>query len=82
MHEGRGLLKRLTVFENIVVGLPHAAHNRLDEALDLFPALRDRMKEPVSLLSGGQQQMVSLGVSFQEVVHSVWTVDADVAEPQ
>ena len=60
VHEGRGLLKRLTVFENIVVGLPRAAHSRLDEALDLFPALRDRMKEPVSLLSGGQQQMVSL----------------------
>ena len=81
-HEGRGLLKHLTVFENIVVGLPRAAHSRLDEALDLFPALRDRMKEPVSLLSGGQQQMVSLGVNFQEVVHSVWTVDADVAKPQ
>jgi branched-chain amino acid transport system ATP-binding protein len=66
VHEGRGLLKRLTVFENIVVGLPHAAYSRLDEALDLFPALRDRLKEPVSLLSGGQQQMVSLARAVVE----------------
>jgi len=60
VHEGRGLFKRLSVFENIVVGLPRAAHGRLDEALDLFPALRNRLREPVSLLSGGQQQMVAL----------------------
>ena len=60
VHEGRGLFKRLSVFENIVVGLPRAAHGRLDEALDLFPALRSRLREPVSLLSGGQQQMVAL----------------------
>jgi len=60
VHEGRGLLKRLSVFENIVVGLPRAAHGRLDDALDLFPALRSRLREPVSLLSGGQQQMVAL----------------------
>jgi branched-chain amino acid transport system ATP-binding protein len=66
VHEGRGLLKRLTVFENIVVGLPRAAYSRLDEALGLFPALRDRLKEPVSLLSGGQQQMVSLARAVVE----------------
>jgi branched-chain amino acid transport system ATP-binding protein len=62
VHEGRGLFKRLTVFENIVVGLPRAAHGRLDDALDLFPALRSRLREPVSLLSGGQQQMVALAL--------------------
>jgi ABC-type branched-subunit amino acid transport system ATPase component len=52
VRECRGLLKRLTVLENIVLGLRRAAHSRLDEALDLFPALRNRLKEPVSLLSG------------------------------
>jgi ABC-type branched-subunit amino acid transport system ATPase component len=31
------------------------------DVLDLFPALRDRLEEKVSLLSGGQQQMVALG---------------------
>ena len=60
VHEGRGLLKRLSVFENIVVGLPKAAYGRLDDALDLFPALKSRLAEPVTLLSGGQQQMVAL----------------------
>ncbi len=66
VHEGRGLFKRLTVFENIVVGLPRASHARLDDALDLFPALRNRLAEPVSLLSGGQQQMVALARAVAE----------------
>jgi branched-chain amino acid transport system ATP-binding protein len=66
VHEGRGLLKRLSVFENIVVGLSRAEHGRLEEALDLFPALRGRLKEPVTLLSGGQQQMVALARAVVE----------------
>ncbi len=66
VHEGRGLLKRLTVFENIVVGLPRRSYGRVDDALDLFPALRTRLKEPVSLLSGGQQQMVALARAVVE----------------
>jgi branched-chain amino acid transport system ATP-binding protein len=66
VHEGRGLFKRMTVFENIVVGLPRAAHGRLAEALDLFPQLRNRLQEPVSLLSGGQQQMVALARAVAE----------------
>jgi len=60
VHEGRGMFQRMSVRENILVGLPHAGHRRLDEALDLFPALRNRLAEPVSQLSGGQQQMVAL----------------------
>jgi branched-chain amino acid transport system ATP-binding protein len=60
VHEGRGLLPRMTVTENILVGQGAAGRRRLDKALDLFPMLRARLQEPVSLLSGGQQQMVSL----------------------
>ncbi|TCR75590.1 ABC transporter ATP-binding protein [Rhizobium sp. BK376] len=66
VHEGRGLLKQLSVFENIVVGLPKSAYGRLDEALDLFPALKSRLSEPVTLLSGGQQQMVALARAVAE----------------
>jgi len=66
VHEGRGLLKRLTVFEDIVVGLPNKHHGRIADALDLFPALRSRLAEPVSLLSGGQQQMVALARAVVE----------------
>jgi branched-chain amino acid transport system ATP-binding protein len=60
VHEGRGLLKRLSVRENIVVGLPRSHDDRLEEALALFPALKGRLAEPVTLLSGGQQQMVAI----------------------
>lgn len=61
VHEGRGLLKDLTVRENLVVGNKDAAKRGVDDALDLFPALKDRLSERVSNLSGGQQQMVALG---------------------
>ena len=60
VHEGRGLFARMSVRENILVGQPAAHRRRLDAALDLFPALRGRLDEPVALLSGGQQQMVAL----------------------
>ncbi len=60
VHEGRGLFPRMTVRENILVGQPAAQRRRLDSALELFPALCDRLGETVALLSGGQQQMVAL----------------------
>jgi ABC-type branched-subunit amino acid transport system ATPase component len=60
VHEGRGLFNRLTVRENLVVGRP-GARAALDDVLDLFPALRGRLKQNVSELSGGQQQMVAIG---------------------
>lgn len=61
VHEGRGLLSQLTVLENLVVGANRAERARIGEVLDLFPVLRDRTHQKVSLLSGGQQQMVALG---------------------
>ncbi len=61
VHEGRGLLKDLTVRENLVVGNRDATKKGVGDALDLFPALKDRLSERVSNLSGGQQQMVALG---------------------
>lgn len=60
VHEGRGLFNRLSVRENLVVGQP-GARAALDDVLDLFPALRGRLKQSVSDLSGGQQQMVAIG---------------------
>jgi branched-chain amino acid transport system ATP-binding protein len=60
VHEGRGMFQRMSVRENILVGQPRTHHRRLDDALDLFPALRNRLTEPVPQLSGGQQQMVAL----------------------
>jgi branched-chain amino acid transport system ATP-binding protein len=60
VHEGRGLFNRLSVRENLVVGQP-GARAALDDVMDLFPALRGRLKQSVSDLSGGQQQMVAIG---------------------
>jgi branched-chain amino acid transport system ATP-binding protein len=60
IHEGRGLFPQMTVRENILVGQSRERHARLDEALAIFPALSNRLDEPVALLSGGQQQMVAM----------------------
>lgn len=65
VHEGRGLFNRLSVRENLVVGQP-GARAALDDVLDLFPALRGRLKQSVSELSGGQQQMVAIGRAMAE----------------
>jgi branched-chain amino acid transport system ATP-binding protein len=60
--EGRGIFRRLTVRENLVVqaepgGLPGA----VDRAAALFPVLGDRLDQPAGTLSGGQQQMLAIG---------------------
>lgn len=61
--EGRGLLPTITVAENLRIGAyGNAAFKAadMDRVLEYFPGLRDRMKQPASLLSGGEQQMLSL----------------------
>lgn len=64
VHEGRGLLTGLTVRENLLVGADRTERARLDEVMALFPVLKGRLGQNVSLLSGGQQQMVALGRAF------------------
>ncbi|HVZ45636.1 MAG TPA: ABC transporter ATP-binding protein [Ramlibacter sp.] len=63
--EGRRLFTGMTVAENLDVGslLPAAKAKRresLGEVLQLFPALREKLKSPAGELSGGQQQMVAI----------------------
>jgi branched-chain amino acid transport system ATP-binding protein len=64
--EGRRLFGTMTVEENLDLGAfaPHAwgrrAANR-DRVYALFPVLRERRRQPVRTLSGGQQQMVAVG---------------------
>ncbi|MBE9608696.1 ABC transporter ATP-binding protein [Chitinilyticum piscinae] len=64
--EGRGIFPRLTVEENLQMG----AYYRNDKAdiahdmarvYDLFPRLKERMKQLAGTLSGGEQQMVAIG---------------------
>ena len=37
---------------------------RTEEVLELFPRLRERLKQPAGVLSGGERQMLTLGQSF------------------
>ena len=64
--EGRHIFPELTVRENLELGAYYrkdtaAVNADLELALDLFPILRERMKQHGGLLSGGQQQMLAIG---------------------
>ncbi|MEV4840330.1 ABC transporter ATP-binding protein [Nonomuraea sp. NPDC049486] len=61
VHEGRGLITGLSVLDNLTLGVDSAALRRLDEVFDAFPVLAERRNQPVTNLSGGEQQMVALG---------------------
>jgi branched-chain amino acid transport system ATP-binding protein len=61
--EGRGLLSRMTVWENLLMG--QYTRGRvdtavMDAALRRFPVLRDRRNQIASTLSGGEQQMLAI----------------------
>src|ERR671935_1668896 len=66
VQEGRGILTRMTVQENLEMG----AYGRSDRAeirhdmemvFAKFPILRDRRKQFGATLSGGEQQMLAIG---------------------
>lgn len=64
--EGRGMLRDLTVRQNLelggyVIGKDRAElQRRLDEAFDAYPILRERESQLAGTLSGGQQQMLAI----------------------
>ena len=59
--EGRGVFPALSVRENLLLQIPKwNPAGRVDDALELFPALRPRLSEAAGRLSGGQQQMLAL----------------------
>lgn len=67
--QGRGVFPDLTVVENLRLGahdgVPGAtATARMDEVFDLFPVLAERRAQAVGTLSGGQQQMVAVGIAL------------------
>ncbi len=66
VQEGRGILTRMTVQENLEMG----AYGRSDKVgirrdmelvFDKFPVLRDRRRQFGATLSGGEQQMLAIG---------------------
>jgi branched-chain amino acid transport system ATP-binding protein len=63
--EGRRIFSRLTVRENLLLGAfvhadPGVAAD-LERVLELFPRLRERLRQPGGTLSGGEQQMLAIG---------------------
>ncbi|MBE0619781.1 MAG: ABC transporter ATP-binding protein [Burkholderiales bacterium] len=67
--QGRGVFPDLTVIENLMLGAytqRDAAANatRLREVLELFPMLDERRAQRAGTLSGGQQQMVAVGMAL------------------
>jgi len=59
--QGRRLFTGLTVAQNLEIGLRPRGHGTetLEEVLDLFPRLRERMTQRAETLSGGEQQMLA-----------------------
>lgn len=62
--EGRGMFPGLSVRENLQMGAYLAPtkeiSERLEQALNLFPRLRERFTQLAGSLSGGEQQMLAL----------------------
>jgi branched-chain amino acid transport system ATP-binding protein len=63
--EGRGIFPNLSVRENLVMTARVGADGRKDwtieRVLDVFPRLRERLRHGGQQLSGGEQQMLSIG---------------------
>ena len=67
--QGRGVFPDLSVIENLMLGAytqrdTSATATRLREVLELFPALHERGAQRAGTLSGGQQQMVAVGMAL------------------
>ena len=62
--QGRGLFPRLTVRENLEMGRIAGGggkRSHLDEVIGYFPRLGERLGQAAGTLSGGEQQMLSIG---------------------
>jgi branched-chain amino acid transport system ATP-binding protein len=63
--EGRQVFNNMTVRENLILGAGvlngTALDARLDEVLGRFPLLRERYRQAAGSLSGGEQQMLTIG---------------------
>jgi len=64
--EGRCILKRMTVYENLLMGAyarsdQAALKEDLEKVYGLFPVLAQRKTLSANVLSGGEQQMLAIG---------------------
>ena len=66
---GKGIFPSLTVAENLQMATwtiddPPRTRAALEQVFEFFPRLRERINEPAGNLSGGEQQMLTLGQAF------------------
>ncbi len=62
--ENRDVFPTLTVYENLLIGIKSMRKPgrwSIDDIVDLFPNLRRRLTTKAGFLSGGEQQMLSIG---------------------
>jgi branched-chain amino acid transport system ATP-binding protein len=74
--EGRKIFSALTVRENLLIGsyTPRARKTRnesLENVFQLFPALKGRIEQKGTDLSGGEQQMLSIGRALMSQPHFI-----------
>lgn len=63
--QGRQVFKHLSVYENLELGGYGLANRKdlkknIEEVLRIFPALKEKLSQKAGLLSGGQQQMLTI----------------------
>jgi len=63
--EGRCVFPSLSVKDNLIMGGYLRPWKEINESMDdvfqLFPRLKERIKQPAGTLSGGEQQMLAIG---------------------
>jgi branched-chain amino acid transport system ATP-binding protein len=67
--QGRGVFPDLTVRENLMLGAytqreTGSAAARLRDVIELFPLLEERSTQRAGTLSGGEQQMLAIGMAL------------------
>jgi branched-chain amino acid transport system ATP-binding protein len=67
--EGRKIFHRMTVLENLEMGAYHRkdrteTQDDMTRVFDLFPRLKERVKQEAGTMSGGEQQMLAIGRSL------------------
>ena len=64
--EGRKIFPRMSVLENLEMGAYHRTdtadiRSDMDRVFELFPRLKERLKQEAGTMSGGEQQMLAIG---------------------
>ncbi len=74
--EARRIFSRMTVLENLEMGA-FSRHNRnevkedLDRVCEIFPRVKERLKQIAGTMSGGEQQMLAMGRALMSRPHMI-----------